>query len=352
MWRSPALSAGTGLYATPAHDDSLTFFLLSDHRIRALRAATGTFAWDSPAGGWGQGDYSELLSVGGTVVSLDGDVWAFDARTGALRWVFSDRPSTGAGWGRGASDSTLLFAGSISGSLYAIQLSDGAPRWKVTVATDTTATRVNDPSVKGGVVYATYQRFETTFTSRTGGVIAVDVATGSIVWRTEFPPENGFFGGGATGRAQVGPALVYAVNLDGRVFALNRTDGTVAWIVGRYSARQASETDLRRILLANDVLVIGASDGSVSGVDAASGATLWRTVSQPVEAIFDPMVFDGKEVYFTRLSGQIVKVDRHSGVLTALTPQSEALVVGVYPNLDSTRMYAQTREGFYAFRKP
>lgn len=347
-WRVPA----SAFLATPAVSDSLAFFLLADHHVRALDKRTGAFVWSSETVGFGTGDNAELLVAGGLVLDLDASVFAFDRRSGALKWAYTDLLNPGAFVGRGAADSLALYAGSVSGDLFAIRLNDGGLRWKLKIATDTVTTRVNDPTIDGGTVFATYQRFGVTTSSRTGGVAAVDAVTGTLLWQTELPAETALLPAGGVGRVQVSATLAYAVNLDGRVFALRRSDGSVAWTIGRNPSYSASQFDFRRIVLAGNRLIYDSSDGSVTAVDATTGSLIWKTTPSPVESILDPMTFDGSNVFLALLGGQIAKLDPATGTLTKLTPKSDTAYFGVYPAVDSTRLYAQTREGLYALPKP
>ncbi|MBI3792365.1 MAG: PQQ-binding-like beta-propeller repeat protein, partial [Gemmatimonadetes bacterium] len=224
--------------------------------------------------------------------------------------------------------------------------------WKLKIATDSATTRVNDPVIDGGTVFATYQRFGLTVSSRTGGVVAVDALSGALLWRTELPPETALLPAGGVGRAQVSATLVYAVNLDGRIFALRRSDGSIAWTVGRNPSYGPAQFDLRRIVLARNQLIYDSSDGSVTAIDATTGSLIWKTTPSPVESILDPMTFDGSSVFLALLSGEIARLDPVSGALTKLTPKSDTVFFGVYPAADSSRVYAQTREGLYALPKP
>lgn len=347
-WRVSA----SAFLATPAFSDSLAFFLLADHHVRALDKRTGALVWNSETVGYGTGDNTELLVAGNLVLDLDASVFAFDRRSGALRWAYTDLLDPGAFVGRGAADSLALYAGSVSGDLYAIRLNDGGLRWKLKIATDSATTRVNDPAIDGGTVFATYQRFGLTLSSRTGGVAAVDALTGTLLWRTELPPETAFLPAGGVGRVQVSATLVYAANLDGRIFALRRSDGSVAWTIGRNPSYSPSQFDLRRIVLARNWLVYDSSDGSVTAVDATTGSLVWKTTPSLVESILDPMTFDGSNIFLALLSGQVAKLDPATGTLTKLTPKGDSAYFGVYPAVDSSRLYSQTREGLYALPKP
>ena len=95
------------------------------------------------------------------------------------------------------------------GSLVAVNLSDGSPRWKKLLPGGV----VSSVAVKGSLVIST----------ATDGVVrANDVATGDLKWT--YPAGAPFFAGPA-----VAGDVVYAGDLKGMVHAIGLVDGKGAW---------------------------------------------------------------------------------------------------------------------------
>ncbi len=121
--------------------------------------------------------------------------YALDATTGAVRWKYE----TGLGIASSpAVSSDAAIIGSKDGYLYALEIQTGRLRWKVQAGEFVTA----PPVVGEGMVCI-----------QAGGLLAVDGASGNVVWRAAL--------GGAVQSAPVlaGDAI-YVVSLDGEVYAL------------------------------------------------------------------------------------------------------------------------------------
>src|SRR5262249_37385875 len=131
------------------------------------------------------------------VIVGDYNVVAFDKRDGALRWRFTPTDGYAPGMYLGGVAGDLIFAGSPAGRLYAIDRRSGHARWahRVDAGAETT---VFAPVADEEMVVAGY----TTFAApQTGGVVALDAATGRLRWRMPFPvaagamPDAGWSGG-------------------------------------------------------------------------------------------------------------------------------------------------------------
>jgi len=109
------------------------------------------------------------------------------------------------------------------------------------------------PALEAGVVYVA---------SLEGRVAAVDLESGSTVWRSEH--DISISGGVGTGEG-----LVLVGGLDGEVLALDSRDGVVVW-----QTRVGSEVIAPPRADAGAVLV-RTVDGGVSGLAADSGEQLW-----------------------------------------------------------------------------
>jgi len=212
-----------------------------DHAIFAVDAATGTEVWTQSFG---------AATTGPTVI---GDLLLFEG-FGQLRAV---RPATGATvWtatslvGLTSSFPALadgvLYVGTDTGKLYAIDLSTGTVLWSVQ----------GKGGVRGSIVV---HRGVAYWGTQGTAVFAVDIATHSKLW-------NATVGDQPTENPSVAHGLVYLNSDDGSVYALHARTGSLAWTVRTGSG--ASPT------IANGVLYAPGLDGHVQAFGASTGELL------------------------------------------------------------------------------
>ena len=220
---SPAVAGGLVLAATRGGE-----FLAFDRTTGAVRwrvrsGAELSLAWEGMSGDL----YTASPAVAGETAIFgggDGVVYAIDMASGEVRWRFA----TG---GRVRSSPAVadgvVYAGSADGSLYALGLADGRERWRF----DTQGQRLDSarygydrrtitssPAVAGGAVY---------FGSRDGSLYAVDATTGALRWRVLHDD---------TSWSIASPAVVDGLVLDassdaGFFHAVDDATGQVVWRV-------------------------------------------------------------------------------------------------------------------------
>ena len=217
IWGSPAISAGTvfigsddgNLYAVdaqsgslkwkfasqgivrsqPAIANDLVYFTSDDGSLYAIQAKDGTKTWSvdignfldratredlggspSPTGY----DYvqSSPVVADGTVYagSLDGNLYALEADTGAVKWTFT---TAGKIRGTPAVDQGTVYIGSWDKLLYAIDARSGKVRWASGVGGQVQSTAL----VANGMVYCA---------SRKASVVALDAQTGELKWEHSY----------------------------------------------------------------------------------------------------------------------------------------------------------------------
>lgn len=146
----------------------------------------------------------------------------------------------------------------------------------------------------------------------TGGVVALDLATGAIRWRTT--TDRQIRGGPA-----VAGATVVAVQLDGTVLGLDPGSGAIRWRseLGAGLSAEAASIFAPPAADAGDVLV--GNRRRMAAISAAEGAMLWT--SEPVpggrdsQALSAVAVGDGLVVgAFHRDLGGVIAWDRMTGV--------------------------------------
>ncbi|MBX7160631.1 MAG: Hsp70 family protein [Acidimicrobiia bacterium] len=180
------------------------------------------------------------------------------------------------------SDAGSVFVGSEDGTLSAFDLTSGARRWAVGLATFVWPAPVSD----GTVVVAA---------GADGVVVALDAASGGLYWRA------------ATGAAVatspiLTPDSVLVANDAGVIASFDRASGMVRWQLPVGVAVRSL------VATGGHLLVAGCADGRVFGVDVATGTASWLyQTGGPVAAPATP-------------AGDVVLVPSGDAILYALDP--------------------------------
>jgi outer membrane protein assembly factor BamB len=263
-----------------------------DHNLYAFDARSGAPLWHAATGAAIQSSpavANGLVYIG----SMDGRLYAFNAETGAPRWS----TITGAGIeGSPTAADGLVFVGNDNGSLFALNAKTGVVRWTKSLYTHGP---ISTPAVGHGVVY---------FAIGGGLLDAYDVNTGALLWEQYTDSDYDAPGSPALDH---GTVYVYA----GRgIYAFDAASGAQRWQAGILSSRSSiavakgrvqlatvdhvlwdfsaatghlnSATDTQTSIecapaIANGVLYIGSDFGGVLAFDAKTGAQLW---SAPTES--------------------------------------------------------------------
>jgi outer membrane protein assembly factor BamB len=192
----------------------------------ALDASTGALRWQFHS----SDPYKPYFAFSTPVVAngmvyadSEGDqsVYALDATTGAVRWQFTDSLSGGEFPEAPAVEQgvvSVVFGrnetlGSVHGSIFALDASTGAVRWRVHDSTHT----YSAPAVVDGMLYVGAYGGATA-----GSVAAFDASTGAVRWR--FATD-----GAATSLPAVANGVIYVAISDGVVYALNAQTGAQQW---------------------------------------------------------------------------------------------------------------------------
>lgn len=255
--------------------------------------------------------------VGGTVYVGDwsGTMYALRATNGSERWRFRTAASPGAAFGpivssaavadvRVAGTTRRLVIFGAGPRLYAVDGNTGAEVWRVDRSNSLASTPTefeSSPVVHGGIVYVgvdTHNQAEAATGGQRGGLLALDAATGALVW--EFNPELLQPGAGcgsvwssptidtvqgtvllATGNcAADASAFTWNAHTEA-VTALDLDDGDVRWTFQPHAANRA---DLDFGATPNIITLpgtgrrlvgVGNKDANYYAVDPATGALVW-----------------------------------------------------------------------------
>jgi len=277
-WRTPF---DRRIVSTPAVVGDLLYVGCSDEYLYALDATTGERAWRYHAGR----DVRSSPAVAGDRVfvgSMDGSVVGLSRVDGQVAW----RRSTDSGvFASPAVADGVVYVGDVDGSMYALDTDSGDALWTV----ETDGPLFCSPAVADGTVYvADYER----------SLYALDAATGRVQWHSQvddfvytapavadgtvYVARSGVTAfDAATGerrwsvgdnRTSCSPTLAdeSVVVVKDTVRALSPADGSTQWEFDPDGAVSTSAT------VGGDTAFVGDSDGTIYGLDVASGTERWR----------------------------------------------------------------------------
>lgn len=204
-----------------------------------------------------------------------------------------------------------VFVGSRDRFVYAIDLERGTVRWKRQLQASVEIA----PAVDGGKVFVVSENL----TNRATRLYALDATTGKINW--SYSPRSGAIG---VSSPTVADGVVYVGFGDNQVRAFDAADGTLVWsetvrsLFSYHASLAYSEGSLYVMdvgggvyrfdggagdlvwdyqfpsfvvwsspLLVGGTVYVGMDDGTVAGIDVASGHLVWRTrlVTGPISAL-------------------------------------------------------------------
>lgn len=237
LWdtRANAGAANSGAAASPAYTDGKLFVAGVDGKVAAIDAATGKTLWTR----------------------------RFGKRSGFI--VHRGENSTR--WASGtAVQGELVVVGSLEGEVLAMDASSGADRWHAQVSSEVLA----PPAIADGIVVVR---------SNDGRLFGFNAADGSRRWvydRASVPALS--LRGNAAPR--IADGVVYSGEDNGRVVALRLQDGNVLWEQTLAAGEGRTELDRLQdvdgnVVFADGVVYAGAYHGMVAALIADSGRPLW-----------------------------------------------------------------------------
>jgi outer membrane protein assembly factor BamB len=221
--------------------------------------------------------------------SLDGQIIAFHARGGRVKWRRTIGPSETSP----LVSNGLVYAGDWRGNVYAFDTATGKTRW----------TFATGGKVKGGVAVAGNRLYVGSYD---GHVYALNARTGREIWRASAQARLG-----PTGTFYATPAVaygrVYIGSTDHKVYSYGATTGELRWshTTGSYVYSSPAVWRLR--------VYIGSHDEHLYCFDAATGDVRWSFDAHGVIS-GSPTVIDGV-VYFSTARNRTYALDARSGKL-------------------------------------
>lgn len=225
-----------------------------------------------------------------------GRVYALDADSGEILWERNvEQPVTGAT----AAGAGMVVVGTKEGQVISLDSGSGEQRWVAAVSSEVLA----PPAVAGDVVVA--QTID-------GKVYALAIADGKRRWvYTRSEPPLSLRG---TSAPVVAGELVLAGFASGKLAALRLSDGRLQWEVpvaeprGRNEIERLVDVDVSPLVLGNAVYA-AAYQGKVVAIDRNSGRIAWsRDLST-----HSGMDADRENLYVTDERGHVIALDLRTG---------------------------------------
>jgi outer membrane protein assembly factor BamB len=225
-----------------------------------------------------------------------GELAAFDARTGVVRWRAALPPTESSPLVAGG----RVWVGDWSGGVSAFAARTGRRLWRF----QADGAVKSSPALDRGTVYVA---------SYGGSVYALSAATGRELWRAR--PTRLF----RATRFYSTPALahgrVYVGGLDGRVYALGAQTGALRWRTATGGYVYGSPAVWR------DLVLVGSYDHRLYALDAATGARRWTfDAGGPISGSATVV---GDVVYVSTLSERTFALDVRNGRLLWTFPDGK-----------------------------
>ena len=144
-WVAP-FPTGNKIWSTPAVADGVVYFGSLDHNLYAVSLESGEAVWPSPFSARGAITASPVVAGGRVYVgAFDSVFYAIDAKTG--KEVARFEGASGWFWGAAVATEDTVFAPSLDGNLYALDIDTLEMQWSQPLKTD--GRLIGSPAILG-----------------------------------------------------------------------------------------------------------------------------------------------------------------------------------------------------------
>lgn len=335
--------------ALPYADTELSIFTTAfDRRVMAFDARSGKLRWQRtlPQGPRGLNLPPGNVLAAGNLILLPGwDLYALDRTTGQVSWRFAPEGEYPAAAPIAMEGERVFSPGSTG--LYAVDVRTGTQLWRTELGE-----RPFAPVVDKGVIYLGTRGFVgNTNVLGAGHAVAVDASDGRILWKVPVPdPPNSPASGGVNRAGALTPELFIVAARNGRVYGIDRATGQVRWEHRAFESYVPAAPYESGVGIIDGIAVVANLAGMIEGLDAKNGTLRWR-ISTGGSSVSEQITTDGMCAYIS--VGAILCVDAtgkirwdHGGASNGgpsyLTP---ARVTG-------NRLYVGSTTGFHALVLP
>lgn len=311
-----------------------------------------------------------LASVGNRLFAAgrDGDVVAFDAKTGKQLWRVDTKLELTGGTGAGGD---VVAVGSADGLVVVLSADNGAEKWRADVkgeilsapaiADDEIIVRTVDGKLRslaladGKEKWSTEQQIPRLTLRGTaapvvardmaisgfdnGRVMAVNLADGSTVWDSPVSPSHGRTElerlNDIDAAVKISGEDVFVAGFQGRAAMLSIDSGQIWW------TRDVSS--YRAVDIDDDNLYVSTSGGDLVALKKRNGVEVWRNDSLKNRGLSAPAVV-GDYVVVADLDGYVHWFDRATGAIAARVKTGGDRVTNAPLSVDGT-LYVITDKG-------
>ncbi len=249
--------------------------------------------------------------------SYSGKVYALDARTGAKKWEY---PTGGAVIGSPVIAGDTLIVTSSDGKLYALDARSGGAKWAEPFATQGKIWA--DPVVANGKVY--FGNFAHQF-------FAVDLKSGKLIWEREFK-------GAIASTPLVAEGTVYIGSFEGKLYALDAETGQPKW----KEPFEAKNWFWTRPLFYRGTIYVGSLDHRVYALDAKTGKPKWPKPFETGGEIRSAPVIAGGVLIIASSDGKVYGLDPKTG-MERWAPRDLLSPIFAYPWVNEDIVYIITQ---------
>jgi outer membrane protein assembly factor BamB len=256
--------------------------------VQVQSVGTDRLAWTVITGDEVRGSAAH---AGGAVYigSYDGSLYAIDETDGAVRWRFRCQRGVVS---RPLPAADLVIFGSEDYSVYAVSRQQGRGVWSYRTTMPVRSSAQSDER-------SCY------IGSDDGFLYRIDRARGTVAWRYKS-------WGPIRGTPMIAEKTVVFGSEDGYVYSVDRETGQLVWRCHVGAAMVSSPT------LAGKTVIVGAADGAIRGLNAETGKVAWSHQTRKA-IIASPVVVD-TAAYVGSADGTLYALDTTSGYQTWATP--------------------------------
>ena len=292
-----------------------------------LDATNGKQVWRANAGE----NLSGGVGVGGSLVLVGtskGMVYAYDIN-GKLQWKskLSSEVLSAPKYFDG-----VVIARTGDSRIYGINANDGSRKWVYDRTSPALTLRSSAGIVvDGGAIYAGFGG---------GKLISIRADNGKLLWEASVAQPKGVTEieriADITSLPVVDGPLVYAVAYQGKIAAVDRTNGRVIW--------NRDISSLTGLGLEDGRIFVSHAAGSVYSLDYTTGKTFWRQAVLKNRQLTAPLPM-GSLVAVGDLEGYVHFLSRDDGAVASRVKTSSSAVMSNLTQINSSTVLAQTRDG-------
>jgi outer membrane protein assembly factor BamB len=338
-WRNDAVRGES----VPVVDGTAIYNLEQEtHVLSAVRKTDGVLIWrktlpvTNPAfDGYGLGISGGILVVG------DLDLFGVDPATGSILWKYAQSTGRNPGFGRFAIQDGVVYCGSTSGHVFAVEAATGIEKWVTQAAPDTSS--IYDPIVFNGVIYAGLTAFGH---PNRPGAIAVRASDGTALWTTLGPTlDGGYSNENTAGVVAFGDTVFFGSGLG--IHVVRRSSGELLSTIPGSSIGSSGLTEHRPFRLGSTLLV-AAGNATVTALDPATLAQKWK---QSTAGSLVSITGDSTVAYFPQQDALVAVLLQTGAIKWSFKSSSvghsfEFFISG--PAFDGDAVYAAGSKGVYA----